>query len=255
MDDGTSGISWLDGRLDAAERVASRFSTLTASEHEKAVLLDAWAQEQVTLDVIWDRLATGRWHLEDQFTTEARHYLIVKPHRPSERELEVDLLLRTLLGERQKVIALDTDRSPSTITTHLSAVLAQMGFPPKPARVPILLVAAAAVAAGQFRLSARVTRWATPNGELIVLSTRRLDAHLRTVLTPAEVLVARHLVDGLSHREIAARRGSTTRTVANQVASIFRKLNVSGRRELLLRAIAGHVDANPQVDAADLQVG
>jgi len=255
MDDGTSGISWLDSRLDAPEQGASRFSTLTASEHEKAVLLDAWALEQVTLDVIWDRFATGRWHVEDQFTTEARHYLVVKPNRPPEKELEVELLLRTLLGERQKVIALDTDRSPSTITTHLSMILAQMGFAPKPARVPILLVAAAAAAAGQVRLSARITRWATPAGELIVLSTQRLDGHLRTVLTPAECLVARLLVDGLSHREIAARRGSTTRTVANQVASIFRKLDVSGRRELLLRAIAGHVDANQVVEAPELRVG
>jgi DNA-binding NarL/FixJ family response regulator len=256
MDDGTSGISWVDGRLDAQERVVSRFSTLTASEDEKAIVLDAWAQEEVTLDAIWGRLVTGHWHVENQFTTESRHYLVVKPQRRPAEELEVDLLLRTLLGERQKVIALESDLSPSTITTRLACTLAKMGFPPKPARVPILLVAAAAVATDRVRLpAARVTRWSTPSGELMIVSTTRLDAHLRDVLTPAEGLVARLLVDGLSHREIAARRGSTSRTVANQVASIFRKLDVSGRRELLLRAIARYVDADEQVVSSDLQVG
>jgi DNA-binding NarL/FixJ family response regulator len=191
--------------------------------------------------VIWKRLTAGRWHLEEQFTTEARHYLVLKTQSPPGRQLEVELLLRTLLGERQKVVALDTELSPSTITTRLGATLAKMGFPPKPARVPILLVAAAAVATGRVRLpDARITGWSAPAGEFVILSTARLDAHLRVLLTPAEWLVARLLVDGLSHREIAAQRGSTTRTVANQVASIFRKLDVSGRRELLLHAVTGH---------------
>jgi len=179
-----------------------------------------------------------------QFTTDDRHYLVVKSQRAPHKQPEVELLLRTLLGERQKVVALDTELSPSTITTRLSSSLASMGFPPRPARVPILLVATAAVAAGRIGTpAARLTRATTPEGEFAILSTTRLDAHLRLILTPAEWLVARLLVDGLSHREIAARRGSTTRTVANQVASIFRKLEVSGRRELLLRAVTGHAQA------------
>jgi|SRR6478609_2783270 len=217
------------------------------SEHTrqaKVIQLDAGTSETVTLDIVWERLSAGRWRAVDQFTTDGRHYLVAKVQRPPEGRLDVDLLLRTLLGERQKVVALDTELSPSTITTRLGSILARMGFLPKPARVPILLVATAAVAMGRAMLpEARMTRLSSPGGDLVILSTTRLDAHLRCALTPAEAFVAGLLVDGLSHREIAARRGSTTRTVANQVASIFRKLDVSGRRELLLHAVAGHVDA------------
>jgi DNA-binding NarL/FixJ family response regulator len=48
-------------------------------------------------------------------------------------------------------------------------------------------------------------------------------------LTPAEADVARLLGCGLSNAGIAARRGSSERTVANQVASIFRKMGLGSR--------------------------
>jgi DNA-binding NarL/FixJ family response regulator len=40
------------------------------------------------------------------------------------------------------------------------------------------------------------------------------------------------VLDGLSNRTIAQVRGTSVRTVANQIASVFRKLNVTGRAEL-----------------------
>ena len=52
-------------------------------------------------------------------------------------------------------------------------------------------------------------------------------------LTRAELAVATALIEGASNREIAAARGSSVRTVANQVASIFRKLGVRSRGELV----------------------
>jgi DNA-binding NarL/FixJ family response regulator len=55
-------------------------------------------------------------------------------------------------------------------------------------------------------------------------------------LTPAEVTVAQLILQGKSNREIAAQRGSTVRTVANQVASLFRKMNVRSRLELVTAA-------------------
>lgn len=41
------------------------------------------------------------------------------------------------------------------------------------------------------------------------------------------------LLDGQSNAEIAARRGRSARTVANQVAAVLRKLGVSSRIELI----------------------
>lgn len=81
-----------------------------------------------------------------------------------------------------------------------------------------------------------------PGEELLALSNdgagspARLELLAR--LTPAEHVVACSLVAGASHREIARQRGSSLRTVASQIASVFRKAGVSGRRELAARWFA-----------------
>ncbi|MCK6545615.1 helix-turn-helix transcriptional regulator [Myxococcota bacterium] len=51
-------------------------------------------------------------------------------------------------------------------------------------------------------------------------------------LSESERAVLALLLEGCSNREIAARRGTSVRTVANQVASIYRKVGVNSRREL-----------------------
>jgi DNA-binding CsgD family transcriptional regulator len=67
----------------------------------------------------------------------------------------------------------------------------------------------------------------------VLLSYRRGQAS--DTLTPAEREVALAILDGLSNDEIARLRGSSPRTVANQVATIFRKLGVRSRAELAAR--------------------
>jgi DNA-binding NarL/FixJ family response regulator len=54
-------------------------------------------------------------------------------------------------------------------------------------------------------------------------------------LTEAEHEVALLVFDGLSNAEIAAMRSTSIRTVAKQVASILRKLDVASRAELAAR--------------------
>ncbi len=51
-------------------------------------------------------------------------------------------------------------------------------------------------------------------------------------LTRAELAVVGLALEGLSNRAIAARRGCSYRTVANQLASIFAKLDIGSRAEL-----------------------
>ena len=55
---------------------------------------------------------------------------------------------------------------------------------------------------------------------------------VRVALSPAERQVARLAAAGLPNAEIARSRGSAVRTVANQIASAFRKLGVRSRLEL-----------------------
>jgi DNA-binding NarL/FixJ family response regulator len=75
-----------------------------------------------------------------------------------------------------------------------------------------------------------------PGEELLVLASpagnvrRRLALFER--LTASECEVAAELLVGLSHVDIAQRRGVSVRTVASQCAAVFRKCAVSGRREL-----------------------
>jgi DNA-binding NarL/FixJ family response regulator len=87
------------------------------------------------------------------------------------------------------------------------------------------------------------------HGDFVILSFPLADEPSES-LTPAEVEVARLILQGKSNREVAERRGTTTRTVANQVASLFRKLKVQSRLELataapVLRAALG-ADADLQ---------
>lgn len=68
-------------------------------------------------------------------------------------------------------------------------------------------------------------------GLLLVAVPKRLSSSLET-LTDSELGVARLAAAGVSNRAAAALRGSATRTIANQLASVYRKLGISGRREL-----------------------
>ncbi|MFZ5892050.1 MAG: response regulator transcription factor [Myxococcota bacterium] len=54
----------------------------------------------------------------------------------------------------------------------------------------------------------------------------------RTLLTDAERDVARLATQGLSNRAIAEQRQCSASTVANQLARVYEKLGVSGRRAL-----------------------
>lgn len=54
-------------------------------------------------------------------------------------------------------------------------------------------------------------------------------------LTAAERAVAQEVARGFSNEEIATLRGSSPRTVANQMQAIFRKLGVGSRIELARR--------------------
>lgn len=52
-------------------------------------------------------------------------------------------------------------------------------------------------------------------------------------LTPAELVVAECVLEGFDVRRIARQRRVSERTVANQLARIYRKLGVSSRHELV----------------------
>lgn len=73
-----------------------------------------------------------------------------------------------------------------------------------------------------------------------MLSEARLGAAApRAPLTPGERHVLALVLQGKTNQQVAKARGTSVRTVANQVASIFRKLNVQSRAELVARDVRG----------------
>jgi len=84
-------------------------------------------------------------------------------------------------------------------------------------------------------------------GELVILRHRLEVVPVPDELPKAQREVTRLLLDGLSNDAIARRRNVAARTIANQVASIFRRLGVSSRAELvrwcLVRDRQTHVGA------------
>lgn len=78
----------------------------------------------------------------------------------------------------------------------------------------------------------RASRLSVGGEDLAVLSFDSPAPRIPTSLTPAERDVLLRVLAGESNREIAAARGSSTSTVANQVAAVFRKLGVRSRAQL-----------------------
>lgn len=58
-------------------------------------------------------------------------------------------------------------------------------------------------------------------------------------LSAAETRVLAELATGRSNREIATSRGTSLRTITNQVSAVFRKLGVRSRSELVLLLSGG----------------
>jgi DNA-binding CsgD family transcriptional regulator len=69
--------------------------------------------------------------------------------------------------------------------------------------------------------------------ELAVLSHPLARGAPLSGLTVAESEIAAAIVDGRSNGEIGRLRQTSERTVAKQVASIFRKLGIGSRRQLV----------------------
>ena len=80
----------------------------------------------------------------------------------------------------------------------------------------------------------RAFRFVHEGQELVVIS-QALRTAPESVLTPAQWDVARAVARGASNAEIAGQRNTSVRTVANQVASILRRLGATSRAQVALK--------------------
>jgi DNA-binding CsgD family transcriptional regulator len=202
----------------------------------------ATAVRNIGLAELWRRLVSGTvtvvstWHSARECGVKLR--CPVEPNRRIELGARGrSVIERILVGESQKCISIDLTLAASTVALIGRESLSAMGVTGSASRFPLILVLAAHAATGIRVPSARLMRTTgCEGGELIVIAERP-DDRLHGILSDAEVQVARLLVEGQSHAQIAQRRERSKRTVANQLASTFRKLNVSGRGELLSKLV------------------
>lgn len=199
------------------------------------------SHERLQLAALWDELIAGTTKVDRWSHTETT-WTIVVSRRPDKdrpahalRRRDVAILEDALLSGVRKHVAVEAGLSCSSIAVIMQACFQFMGLSCLPSRIPGLVVAAAH---SRHHLGAGMPAYATPVRPDLTLSERTLtfnrpDKLLAAWLAPAEHAVIHLLIEGMTYAEIAEVRRTSVRTVANQVASGFRRLDVSGRAELL----------------------
>jgi len=176
-----------------------------------------------------EQIVVGRWALHRRVTTEGAVELILRWQTQARLSpSQARVVARSAAGRSGKEIAIDLGVGESTISRHLGAALDRLRLTRSE-----LGVVTSGLAANSPE--------GTEGIRYLVLEEDGHDAlrvqvswteRLSDALTDAEKEVVVGVMSGLTNREIAASRWRSQRTVANQLASIFRKLRVASRAEL-----------------------
>lgn len=229
----------LNGRSSAVdpERSARAAFRLLAAERDTAV------SQTFDLARLWLELCRGTWRFRDTFPTENRYIALIE--EPAVRfpqplkACKLGVLKRVLLGEAPKAVAFDLRMGLSSVAAAIQDCLLGMGIPGRLSQASVLLTMAAC-AAHQPESSptqGRLSRVEIDGEGYWVVSVARPDLDFPVPLSHAEAAVLRELVAGRSHAQISNLRATSRRTVANQLATVFRKLGVSGRGAVVHRLI------------------
>lgn len=215
----------------------------------------AAATTTLPLVQLWEMLASGGARVVRSFCDDSRCFLVLKdneskePRSPRESR-NVAILKRILLGEPQKRIAIELELSASCVTGAASGGADAMGLRCTASRVPVLVVMAAqAHAHGYGRTVARSAVFGHNQQLYRAVSVERPDPGSLPVLSPAEHAVVDLLLERHSNAEIARVRRTSLLTVANQIASILRKLDAGGRPQILARFCATWLTVNHRKNA------
>jgi len=195
----------------------------------------------IDLSELWRLLMAGSARIVTSYCTEQNACLEIeilsrkaRPLRPRDAKL----LERTLLGESQKLIALDLARAVSTVATLIGRAVMDVGLTCRASQAPVALVMMAhAAQAPDVRRPATLRCLETGDTTRFVVSVPRPERAFRAGLNPAERDIVRLRVEGMSYAEMAKTRKTSPRTIANQVGAVYRKLGVSGRLALLSRVV------------------
>ncbi|HEX3849533.1 MAG TPA: helix-turn-helix transcriptional regulator [Polyangiaceae bacterium] len=203
-------------------------------------LVSRLPDEVANLAYLWAELIGGSCKVEEaQFSAQTCSLVLRRGHRISSpaaalSKRDTEILEQSLLDGVRKSVAADFDLCPSSIAEILRRSFAFMGLSCWPSRIPFIVVMAAHARHAQSS-PAPDSRMVAKNQHNCrqSVSISRPDSELAGHLSRAEYAVTRLLIEGKSYAEMAAVRQTSKRTVANQLASVFHRLGVSGRAELL----------------------
>ena len=202
--------------------------------------------QTIDLATCWQELASGRRQIADSAASDDHYFLLltraVKPvgARRGTRTRNFRVLNQVLLTPSRKQLSLELGLSASSVAALSKQCLNAIGLRCTPCTAPPLLIMAAAAAHAQASGGSTLSgeRWLlAPHFELI--RAARPELEFATAFPRAQFEVAQGLLEGNSYEQIAARRKTSTRTVANQVAAVFQRLGVSGRNDLAQRLLVG----------------
>ncbi len=219
----------------------------------EAFLRAALGQTTQTLELttLWQELVSGKWCTRASFCSETECFLVLEACKARPHPLAphvVRMLELVLTGESQKRLAIEARLSRSTVATRCAVSLRGMGSEHTLSSVPILILLAAHAARGMRQSSATLRQVPGHVEECWLVSYERPDKVLNPALSEAERAVTRLFIEGRTHAQMARIRNVSTRTVANQLGSAFRKLGASGRTALVskLLELGGLVDPRPK---------
>ncbi len=180
----------------------------------------------------WEGLVQGRWSLVDHFDTDRRRFVVAIKNDPtypdprglSMRERQVAEFVG--LGHSSKEISYTLGVTHSAVTNCTARAQNKLGL-------SSLSELAAFFAPSGVR--SKLAEISIQGEDLVVGAYPLINEECIESLTEAERAVLVHLVAGSTNSDIAQRRHTSEYTVANQVQSIFRKLEVSSRSELAAR--------------------
>lgn len=228
-----------DAVLDARGRV-KHATGRAASTRARETLVQAVAKIQqahgkrieplAALD-LWTALVDGTWSIVDRIDTDGKAFYVAwrnDPGVPLHRTLssrELQIASYAALGHSNKLIAYSLGIGASTVATHLTSAQAKLGVRGRVALIELV----------------RALRWSTPSVEVRRHEVGALELAavgvgttrgLLEALSGAEHAIAQCVLRGMSDKEIARERGTSPRTVANQLRRIYERFGVRSRAEL-----------------------
>lgn len=186
----------------------------------------------------WQHIVSGRWSPVDSFE-DGGALFVVAQRTATELQVtkaltrrEQEVLARAARGYASKCIAYELEISQSQVSLIMAQARQKLNVRSAAELLRLLWVLRASDS-GESDTS--TDYWASDRQEYVTFSRSQPVTAIVATLTRSERMVFQAIIAGLSTTEISASRGSSPRTLANQLASIFGKLHVGSRAELRVR--------------------